>query len=156
MIPETRKIECEPIYAADYLTLSQMKVFLMYLCIIFCCTFPYSLSKGYHLRVNTHCLLLIGWGNEFQVVTGETLDKVLPSNNQVLGAPRKVLKYLQKTGGVIPHVMDRVGSSSPESGEVVQIINKTGARVNTKNVRTGTNILSTKEIWGCKVGTEAN
>ncbi|KAJ9090269.1 hypothetical protein DSO57_1004179 [Entomophthora muscae] len=31
MIPETRKIECEPIYAADSLTLSQMKVFLMYL-----------------------------------------------------------------------------------------------------------------------------
>ncbi|KAJ9062529.1 hypothetical protein DSO57_1009874 [Entomophthora muscae] len=29
MIPETRKIECEPIYAADSLTLSQMKVFLM-------------------------------------------------------------------------------------------------------------------------------
>ncbi|KAJ9082880.1 hypothetical protein DSO57_1000864 [Entomophthora muscae] len=60
MIPETREIECEPIYAADSLTLSQMKVFLMYLCIIFCCTFPYSLFKGYHLRVNTHCLLLIG------------------------------------------------------------------------------------------------
>ncbi|KAJ9087216.1 hypothetical protein DSO57_1035303 [Entomophthora muscae] len=60
MIPETRKIEYEPIYAADSLTLSQMKVFLMYLCIIFCCTFPYSLFKGYHLQVNTHCLLLIG------------------------------------------------------------------------------------------------
>ncbi|KAJ9080920.1 hypothetical protein DSO57_1039830 [Entomophthora muscae] len=49
MIPETCKIECEPIYAADSLTLSQIKVFLMYLCIIFCCTFPYSLFKGYHL-----------------------------------------------------------------------------------------------------------
>ncbi|KAJ9075695.1 hypothetical protein DSO57_1033495 [Entomophthora muscae] len=60
MIPETRKIECEPIYAADSLTLSQMKVFLMYLCIIFCFTFPYSLFKGYHLQVNTHRLLLIG------------------------------------------------------------------------------------------------
>ncbi|KAJ9076358.1 hypothetical protein DSO57_1027068 [Entomophthora muscae] len=60
MIPETREIEFEPIYAADSLTLSHMKVFLMYLCTIFCCTFPYSLFKGYHLRVNTHCLLLIG------------------------------------------------------------------------------------------------
>ncbi|KAJ9054829.1 hypothetical protein DSO57_1010243 [Entomophthora muscae] len=50
MIPETCKIECEPIYAADSLTLSQMKVFLMYLFIIFCCTFPYSLFKGYHLQ----------------------------------------------------------------------------------------------------------
>ncbi|KAJ9082669.1 hypothetical protein DSO57_1002614 [Entomophthora muscae] len=29
MIPETRKIKCEPIYAADSLTLSQMKVFLI-------------------------------------------------------------------------------------------------------------------------------
>ncbi|KAJ9048216.1 hypothetical protein DSO57_1037280 [Entomophthora muscae] len=60
MIPETHEIECEPIYAADSLMLSQMKVFLMYLCIIFCCTFPYSLFKGYHLRVNTYRLLLIG------------------------------------------------------------------------------------------------
>ncbi|KAJ9077089.1 hypothetical protein DSO57_1020070 [Entomophthora muscae] len=60
MIPETRKIECQPIYAADSLMLSQIKVFLMYLCIIFCCTFPYSLFKGYHFRVNTHNLLLIG------------------------------------------------------------------------------------------------
>ncbi|KAJ9076958.1 hypothetical protein DSO57_1021299 [Entomophthora muscae] len=60
MIPETRKIECEPIYAADSLTLSQIKVFLMYLCIIFCYTFPYSLFKDYHLQVNTHGLLLIG------------------------------------------------------------------------------------------------
>ncbi|KAJ9074718.1 hypothetical protein DSO57_1003773 [Entomophthora muscae] len=60
MIPETREIECEPIYAADSLTLSQIKIFLIYLCIIFCFTFPYSLFKGYHLRVNTHRLLLIG------------------------------------------------------------------------------------------------
>ncbi|KAJ9054108.1 hypothetical protein DSO57_1018085 [Entomophthora muscae] len=61
MIPETFKIECESIYTADSLILSQMKVFLMYLCIIFCCTFPYSLFKGYHLRVNTHHLLLIDY-----------------------------------------------------------------------------------------------
>ncbi|KAJ9060418.1 hypothetical protein DSO57_1031129 [Entomophthora muscae] len=62
MIPETSKIECEPIYAANSLMLSQIKVFLMYLCIIFFFTFPYSLFKGYHLRVNTHRLLLIGNG----------------------------------------------------------------------------------------------
>ncbi|KAJ9060329.1 hypothetical protein DSO57_1031928 [Entomophthora muscae] len=61
MIPETREIECEPIYAADSLTLSQMKVFLMYLCIIFCCTFPYSLFKGYHLRNKSYFYLEFYW-----------------------------------------------------------------------------------------------
>ncbi|KAJ9060161.1 hypothetical protein DSO57_1033844 [Entomophthora muscae] len=60
IIPELCEIECEPIYAADSLTLSQIKVFLMYLCIIFYCTFLYSLFKGYHFQVNTHCLLPIG------------------------------------------------------------------------------------------------
>ncbi|KAJ9067922.1 hypothetical protein DSO57_1034025 [Entomophthora muscae] len=59
MIPETCKIECEPIYAADSLMLSQIKVSLMYLCIIFFCIFPYSLFKGYHFQVNKHHLLLI-------------------------------------------------------------------------------------------------